>query len=424
MRGGAYFCWAVIAGVATGGLSPRARAADVPPPASEAPAPAEDVPATAAPASEQTLSEADAAIDAGDLGRARSLFERLIAEHPHTPEAAEARRALKILGARQIGAPEGSGAPRDDAGPQPSDGRGPIIMRREPYSLRTSERLRLTTWEKLDFGVTSFLYGMSLGFTYSLGQSGGPSTGPVALGALLYTIGAVVYLQAGDPDRGDLPLALAITSYLPTTTLLVANLAYENPDERSVSLAVAATGVVALPVAIIAARNLDLDPGDTQLVRDAGFWGMVLGTTGVLGFGGRTRSESGFEIYEGPSGRMVAGVALSGLFGGLALGTLGAMNSEVSLERVRVATWGGYAGAVFGALLGASSDERGVYRGVGIGALLGLTITFFATHGLDGIPAEDAPRRSAVSRLTPSLVPIVQANGAPSLGLGLTGLMF
>ena len=44
-----------------------------------------------------------------------------------------------------------------------------MVVRHEPYSLRTAERLRLTTWEKLDFGVTAFLYGMSLGLTFSLG---------------------------------------------------------------------------------------------------------------------------------------------------------------------------------------------------------------------------------------------------------------
>jgi hypothetical protein len=32
-----------------------------------------------------------------------------------------------------------------------------VVQRREPNSLVTQERLRLTTWEKIDFGLTSFL---------------------------------------------------------------------------------------------------------------------------------------------------------------------------------------------------------------------------------------------------------------------------
>ncbi len=31
-------------------------------------------------------------------------------------------------------------------------GGGGVVMRDEPYSLRTSERLQLTSWKKLDFG--------------------------------------------------------------------------------------------------------------------------------------------------------------------------------------------------------------------------------------------------------------------------------
>ena len=57
---------------------------------------------------------------------------------------------------------------------------------------------------------------------------------PVAIGAIAYTVGAVAYLISADPDRGDLPLALAITSFLPTTTLLVANIATDHPDDKKI----------------------------------------------------------------------------------------------------------------------------------------------------------------------------------------------
>ena len=257
----------------------------------------------------------------------------------------------------------------------------------------------------------------------------------MTIGALTYTMGAVAYLQVGTPDRGDLPLVLAITSYVPTTTLLVASAVRENPEGQDTALAVAGSAVLAIPAAIIAARKLDLDPGDTQLVRDAGFWGLVLATTGTLAFGGDTTNNYGYEQYISPSDRKIAALGLAGLYGGLALGTIGALNSEVSLERVRVTTWGGYGGAILGLMLGAGTDngDRGVYAGITIGGVLGLVITFFSTSGLDGIPPEDAPTaataarrpsRWAPSRWAPSLLPIAGVDGRTNTGLGISGALF
>ena len=139
--------------------------------------------------------------------------------------------------------------------------------------------------------MTAFLYGMSVGFSYALSldnATSGDAFPPIAIGALSYTLGAVAFLNLANPDRGDLPLALAITSYLPTTTLLVANVAFDNPDGKKTALATAAAGLISVPIAVLAARELNLDPGDTQLVRDSGFWGLALATTGILGFGGTT----------------------------------------------------------------------------------------------------------------------------------------
>ncbi|HET6282577.1 MAG TPA: hypothetical protein VFH73_16555 [Polyangia bacterium] len=382
---------------------------------------------TSAPAA--LLALADAAVDAGKLELAKALYERLVNEHPSAPEAGEARRAIKIIAAHDRATPAVPSPPAGPYAAAAASSQDGVVMRREPYSLRTSERLRLTTWEKMDFGVTAFLYGMSVGFTYTLGQSNGSNAdaAPVALGALAYTLGAVGYLNAGNPDRGDLPLVLAITSYVPTTTLLVANIAYDNPDARNTAYAVAAAGLVAAPLAVLAASKLDLDPGDTQLVRDAGFWGLVLGTTGMLGFGGETRNDFGFEQYSAPSGRRIATAGLLGLYGGLALGTIAAAKSETSLERVRVTTWGGYGGAVLGLLLtvGGGNSDRAAYRGITGGALVGLIVTFLATSGLDGIPPEDAPApHAALRRLVPTLTSIVKSNGQSQLGLGITGALF
>ena len=383
----------------------------------------------------ELIEAADAAVDAGNLDRAGGLYDRLVREFPTVPEAAEARRALKIIGARDRSAPPapspGSPEPvangrQDRDAPERERRQDPIVMRQEPYSARTLERLRLTTWEKLDFGVTSFLYGMSVGFSFALSEDnpdGSSATTPVALGAIAYTLGAVGYLNLADPDRGDLPLALAITSYIPTTTLLVAHLAFDHPDGKNVALAVGGAGLLSVPIAIAATRNLDLDPGDTQLVRDAGFWGLALGTAGTLGFGGKTTSDQfGFSVYQSPSDKTVAGVALAGLFGGLGLGLVAASHSDVSLERVRVTTWGGYGGGLVGLLLSASSSTENTWRGIAIGSLAGLILTFASTSGLDGIPPE-TPTAAAAMRWSPTFLSLSGATGQPTAGFGFAGAL-
>jgi hypothetical protein len=413
--------FALAVATAVGGLSSGAAWAQQAEPPIQAPAPTSAPSVTMSPA--QLLAAADAAIDAGNLDAAAALYDQLTREYPTAPEANEARRALKIITLRRAPSPvPGAAAP-------PAPGTTGVVIRREPYSLRTSERLRLTTWEKLDFGTTAFLYGMSVGFSFALSEpSSNASVAPVAIGALAYTIGAVAYLNLGEPDRGDLPLALAITSFVPTTTLLVANISSDHPNQRNVALLTAGAGVLSVPVAILAARNLELDPGDTQLVRDAGFWGLVLGTTGMLAFGGNTlQGSGGYSFYQGPSDRKVFTSSLLGLYGGLGLGAIAAANTEISLERVRVATWGGYGGAVIGLLLGASADnsssDRGAWRGITVGALAGLVITFAATSALDGIPAEDVALRAPRlrDRIAPTLLSVTDADGRPRTTLGVGG---
>jgi hypothetical protein len=379
------------------------------------------------------LAAADAAVGAGDLQLAHSLFEQLAAQFPDTREGSEARRALAIIVLRV--SPPGR-LPRPAAVPAAggthaaSTTDDEVIIRNEPYSRKTSERLRLTIWEKVDFSVTSFLYGMSLGLSFSLSQNSNTASDvltPVALGAIAYTLGSVAFLKLANPDRGDLPLALAITSYIPTTTLLVLSAADANPNGRTTGMATTVAGLLSIPIAVVAAQHLDLDPGDTQLVRDAGFWGLALSTVGMLGFGGHTSSYYGYSQYQSPTGREVAVAGLVGLYGGLGLGLLGAGVSEVSLERVRVTTWGGYGGAVVGLLLGAGADNgraQSTYRGTAIGALAGLVITFLSTSSLDGIPDEDPTRMSWHRRLTPMMVQVAGKDGHLYPGLGLGGSLF
>jgi hypothetical protein len=402
--------------------------------AATAPAPAPAPPTTAA----NLLAGADAAVDAGNLELARSLYERIAGEFPGASEAVAARRSLKIIAASARPAPADAATP-STAVPAPgalggAAAPGDVVVRGEPYSVKTSERLRLTAWEKLDFGTTAFLYGMLAGLYYGLSLDN-PTTpqvmAPIALGALSYTAGAVLFLKLADPDRGDLPLALAITSYVPTTTLLVANLAFDHPNQRTASLAAAGAGLLSVPAAVLATREFNLDPGDTQLVRDAGFWGLALAVAGMEGFGGSTQVYSAgggltYSSYQSPTGRAVAGAGLAGLYGGLGLGLVGAHFSDVSLERVRVTTWGGYGGAVIGLLIGASMDNgsaQSIYRGVSVGALAGLVVTFLATSSLDGIPPEDLPTpRAAGPRLTPLMLQLAGIDGQPHPAFGLAGL--
>src|SRR5262245_13439653 len=134
----------------------RAQAPGVPaPPAAPpptAPPPAAAPPAAAPPAysPEQLLTAADAAVDAGNLEAAAILYDQLARQHATSPQAGEARRALKIINTRRVPPPY---PPTAGLPPPPASESGTVgvVIRREPYSLQTEERLRLTTWEKLDF---------------------------------------------------------------------------------------------------------------------------------------------------------------------------------------------------------------------------------------------------------------------------------
>ena len=113
---------------------------------------------------------------------------------------------------------------------------------------------------------------------------------------------------------------------------------------------------------------------------------------------------------------------LAGLYGGLAAGALAASQSEVSLERVRVATWGGYGGALIGGLMmsGNNRDDRDVYRGIAVGALVGVTAAFALSYKLDGIPA-DTPL--AGRRLIPTVASVTTADGGQAPAFGLMGAL-
>jgi hypothetical protein len=383
------------------------------------------------------LGVADGFVDSGDFHLAAGLYQRIVEEFPDSTAAAQAARSLKIIKAGRLDMQPADEVVVTPAAPTPAPAiprDGDTVLRVDPYSVRTAERLRLTTWEKLDFGVTSFLYGMSLGGSYALTlDHEDEATTPIALGALVYTLGAVGYLSVGHPDRGDLPLALAITSYIPTSTLLLSNLLFPDADPKKTGIAVTVAGLAAIPIALVATHALDLDPGDTQVVRDAGFWGLVLGTTSCLAFRADTITVdygggATYSYDRQPSNRTIATWGAAGLFGGLGLGALAAAHSELSLERIRVTTWGGYGGGLTGALLasGGHGSDQAIFAGITVGAGLGLVVAFLTTGGLDGIP----PETSVVSRLLPrGMIPAVlstpglDAGSASTPLLGLAGVL-
>src|SRR5262245_20338683 len=117
----------LAAAVATTLAAPRSVRAQQPvvvePPAVDlAPVPAPQTPA-------ELLASADAAVDAGNLQAAAALYDRIAREHAATPEASEARRALKIIAASRT-APPGQLVP-DLRAPASSDGAVGVVVRRE-----------------------------------------------------------------------------------------------------------------------------------------------------------------------------------------------------------------------------------------------------------------------------------------------------
>jgi hypothetical protein len=350
------------------------------------------------------LQACDLLVTEGKLVIAASCFDGIRRQFVGTPQAHDAERALWVLRALPL-------APAPSLGPAPPAAGKESFYVFEPYSRRTGERLRLTTWEKLDFGVSAFLYGLSTGATFGAATESDNITGWAVVGSLVYTGLSVLYVNTAKVDRGDLPLTLAISSYVPLTAGFIA-LATE-PSSGNVSASVvAASGLLALPAAYWAASVTDLDPGDTQLVRDAGFWGAVWGVTTAL------------ATSDTQSDRSVGIGGMIGLYGGLGLGLLVASNTNISLERVRVSTWGGYGGAILGVLIAAAdnSSGRSVPGYVGLGSALGVLVTFAATSAIDAAPANATFDRPAASLryLEPALLPVVDRAGHTRAQAGLS----
>jgi hypothetical protein len=328
-----------------------------------------------------------------DLPAARICFERLRQQHPDTGAAHDADRSLHTITAL--------------ASTDPGDPPSYFVL--EPYSSRTHERLRLTSWEKLDFGVSAFIYGLSTGLASALATdaSQNSAAGLMVAGAAVYTGLALAYVSTSNVDRGDLPLTLAITSYAPLTTALAA-LATQWTSPRAAGSAIFASAALSIPIAALVAKHTDLDPGDTQLVRDAGFWGLA----------------ASFVAADGITGNLQRGATagLGGLYGGMALGLLAAYHSEISLERVRMTTWGGYGGALIGGLVAsaAHAQQRTETLAIVGGSALGLLTTFLATSSADALPLPVPPRPLSMRGLEPTTLTLIDRNGRQVVQPGVT----
>jgi hypothetical protein len=326
------------------------------------------------PGGEQLLLVADAKIKNGKLDEAVALYKKILQDFFGTPSAQAAERALKIieqLEKRFSQALELQSAPQITASETSVMPTGDIFLR------RSGERLELGIWEKLDFTATMFSYGLGSGVAFATGYKceAGCLAGAVAAGAAVFGGSALYYLFKMNPDRGDLPLIMAITSYLPLTTTFISILA--DADGEVIPLATSIASLVALPLALTLGYNTDLDPGDTQLVRDSLFWGIGFGLAGYVGFG----------VTDDMTPKTLV---LSGLIGAAIGGGTGLWLSQVSeptLERIRVTTWGGYAGGALGLLVGlAAGTDRFFAIGAMGGAALGLGLGAYFSASLDEIP--------------------------------------
>jgi hypothetical protein len=128
---------------------------------------------------------------------------------------------------------------------------------------------------------------------------------------------------------------------------------------------------------------------------------------------------------DNPSDRRVGLGGMIGLYGGLGMGLLLASQTDISLERVRVTTWGGYGGTLLGFLVAASTEttERELFASLAVGSALGVVVTFAATRSIDAPPANADFKAGAVSMryLEPALLPVVDRQGRtrPQAGVNL-----
>jgi len=325
----------------------------------------------AADAAVDTLARADALMALQNIYEALVLYRDLLEKYPNTTEARDARRAITIIEQMR----HNTVTPVDTL-PSMSDS-AEIESDIHVYSKETGESLSIAVWEKLDFAGTLFSYGLGTGAALAAGLEcgGGCISGLMAASAGAFGGAGLYSLFGATPDRGDLALIMGVSAYLPMTasfaSLIIGGAAVEN-----ISLTAGVVGLGALPIGLALAHFTDLDPGDTQLIRDSIFWGALFGIAGVT------------ANYEGITGNSIG---WAGLIGGAFGGGVGAVMANVSdptLERIRVITWAGYAGAAIGVLGGiAAQADRGYAIGAMGGAALGLTLGTIYSAALDDIPA-------------------------------------
>ena len=353
--------------------------------------------------SEKLLALADEHLEAGEITKALRAYQDIVGNHGSSPAAQIAKRSAlvieRVIAARSKPRPSADLIPSNPIVQQTSNS---AMVGDDLFSRATGERLAINIWERLDFAGTMFTYGLGNGAALAAGSGceGGCVAGMMAASGAVFGGASLYYLLNGNVDRGDLPLAMAVTAYLPAAIMFTGFIAEQ--DSEAQALTTGLVGVAALPIGLALAAATDVDPGDTQLVRDSIFWGSLFGIGSLL------------AVDEDTGSQTVGICALSGgIVGGLA-GTALASFSDPTLERVRVVTWAGYAGTALGLLVGVGLEtDQGYAIGAVSGGVLGLTLGAVFSEALDELPS--APTwvagLSEIRTATPTVLVYRQADG-------------
>jgi hypothetical protein len=242
------------------------------------------------------------------------------------------------------------------------------------------------TWvDRADLVGTLAVYGLVAGYGLTPLAPFQPYT-PILGGALLFGFAGALLNVTQD----QVPLVEGLI--LLPATLLVLLLAVLNPypDPWYITTAIAVAGGLCLPLGLVVGTRLKISGGDAALIRDAGFWGALLGT--LLGMG----STTGIQPLP----------TLIGLLTGTGAGAVLSRLFEPTLGQVRAVTVSGYLGGMLG-LIGILIRQSSAGPGglpfwpqqIALGAAGGMVIATEVVMHLDYLDEETALQPAALPLL-------------------------